>query len=815
LPPHSSQELVPPHSSQELVPPHSSQELVPPHSSQELVPPHSSQELVPPHSSQELVPPHSSQELVPPHSSQELVPPHSSQELVPPHSSQELVPPHSSQDESMATVATVVTLTATTITTSTSMATMTTTTSTATTSTATVYVATPRSRGRPRGSGKQKQTAIPVATRRPVGRPKGSKTKRYVTSVASTSMATSPVASISVATSPVATSPVACISMATSLVATSVASTSTATPDVANSSMATTDIHNSVERDSDSCVASDIPVSTPAPAGVSSAKKRVSLFDTIHPHSTGKRLMIVDRRKLYTDIFSHVVCPKCRVASLKPVYYEQHLESTVVLECIMCPYKLGEKPRSYKTLNAVTGRMVYGELLAGRGYRAFVRRNAVCSLPHISLETYNKYASMITEKSVESCKKILAESKDIIVQEYRKLNIVPDDAGILDIDVTYDGTWHTRGHHSNIGIGVAIDALTKLVVDYQIFSKYCNMCSFLENRLNSKKITNEKYEEFRKKHELECNINYSGTSAKMESEAAVMMWERSLENKLRYKTIVSDGDSNTYKAIADLNDGEGPYPGVNVEKEECINHYAKRLKNRLIDLVKSQYVEKELKTGRKRKEFAMKKMGMLTDFVIDKLTHYFQKNLREKINHDVEDMRNSIMASFFHCSSTDEKPQHHLCPTGDNSWCFYQKAVAANLPPPSHTTMKVQLQLEPAYMKKVHNIYKDLTTDEMMRRCVKGRTQNANESLHQRIWSYCNKTLFRTKRQADFAASHAVAEYNSGYVRSCLDIPLGYGRSAVTQKHLEKMDKNMQVVRTRKSKKRKRGQDMSYEPGGH
>nr|XP_053633108.1 uncharacterized protein LOC128689062 [Cherax quadricarinatus] len=770
----------------------------------------------------------------------------------PPQSSQELLlPPPSSKDESlftagelldiskrgktkdkstanvpstsmatMATVATVVTLTASTITTSTSMATsmatMTTTTSTATTSTASPHVATPRSRGRP------------VATRRPVGRPKGSKTKRGVTSVASTSMATS-VASTSMATSVASTSmatSVASTSMATSVastmatsvastMATSVASTSTATPDVANSSMATTDIDNSVERDSDSCVASDIPVSTPAPARVSSAKKRVSLFNTIDPSSTDNRMIILDPRKLHDEIFSQVFCPECCVGKMKTVYYEHHLEGSVVLECTVCPHKLGEKPKKYKTMNVATGKMVYGELLAGRGYYSFIRRNAVCSLPRISLETYNKYASMITQKSIESCKKILAESKDIIVKEYGKLNIVPDDAKILDIDVTYDGTWQTRGHHSNIGIGVAIDALTKLVVDYQVFSKYCNMCIFMENSWKKKKVTNEKYEEFRKRHELECNINYTGTSAKMESEAAVMMWQRSLENNLRYKSIVSDGDSNTYKAIVDVNDGEGPYPGVHVEKEECINHYAKRLKTRLTNLVKSQYVERELKTGRKRKEFAMKERGMLTDVIIDKLAYYFQKNLREKINHDVEDMRNCILSSFFHCSSSDEKPQHHLCPTGDNSWCFYQKAIAANLPPPSHTTMKVQFNLEPRYFEEVHNIYKDLTTDEMMQRCVKGRTQNPNESLHQRIWSYCSKALFRTKRQADFAVSHAVADYNSGYVRSCLDIPLGYGRSKVTQKHLEYMDKNMQKIRARKRKKRKRGQDTSYEPGGH
>ena len=42
---------------------------------------------------------------------------------------------------------------------------------------------------------------------------------------------------------------------------------------------------------------------------------------------------------------------------------------------------------------------------------------------------------------------------------------------------TYDGTWHRRGHVSKYGIGIVIDMLTNLVVDFEILSKYCHMCT--------------------------------------------------------------------------------------------------------------------------------------------------------------------------------------------------------------------------------------------------------------------------------------------------------------------------------------------------
>ncbi|GFO14461.1 hypothetical protein PoB_004096600 [Plakobranchus ocellatus] len=48
----------------------------------------------------------------------------------------------------------------------------------------------------------------------------------------------------------------------------------------------------------------------------------------------------------------------------------------------------------------------------------------------------------------------------------------------------------------------------------------------------------------------------------MEVEASRVLWVQSLERKLRYTTIISDGDSKTYNEIIKLN----PYPGTEVVK---------------------------------------------------------------------------------------------------------------------------------------------------------------------------------------------------------------------------------------------------------
>ncbi|GFX08447.1 uncharacterized protein TNCV_3269361 [Trichonephila clavipes] len=113
-------------------------------------------------------------------------------------------------------------------------------------------------------------------------------------------------------------------------------------------------------------------------------------------------------------------------------------------------------------------------------------------------------------------------------------------------DVTFDGTWLTRGHSSQIGVGCVIDLLTGFVMAFEIMSKRCN----------------------------ECEHSKSGSSCAMEQEAALKLWQRSEGNGFRYTTLLSDGDAKTYQY---LNTKEVYGPEIKIKKEECINHVSKRL----------------------------------------------------------------------------------------------------------------------------------------------------------------------------------------------------------------------------------------------
>ena len=68
-----------------------------------------------------------------------------------------------------------------------------------------------------------------------------------------------------------------------------------------------------------------------------------------------------------------------------------------------------------------------------------------------------------------------------IVKSYEEVGVKPDCEGILEIGVSYDGSWHKRGHSSHTGIGVVIDLLTGLPIDYEILSNFCQQCQLAQS----------------------------------------------------------------------------------------------------------------------------------------------------------------------------------------------------------------------------------------------------------------------------------------------------------------------------------------------
>ena len=152
-----------------------------------------------------------------------------------------------------------------------------------------------------------------------------------------------------------------------------------------------------------------------------------------------------------------------------------------------------------------------------------------------------------------------------------------DGAKPLDVMVSFDGTWHKRGFTSLYGVGIVIDVMTGLVLDYEVLSKFCQACSMKDVENMSERERNEWNENHK------CTINFSGSSKAMEKEAAIRMWRRSIEkHNMRYTRMLSDGDSAAFSAVKNI------YNGVEVKKLECVNHVDKRMGTALLKLAREK-----------------------------------------------------------------------------------------------------------------------------------------------------------------------------------------------------------------------------------
>ncbi|KAH9375012.1 hypothetical protein HPB48_007856 [Haemaphysalis longicornis] len=214
------------------------------------------------------------------------------------------------------------------------------------------------------------------------------------------------------------------------------------------------------------------------------------------------------------------------------------------------------------------------------------------------------------------------------------------------------------------------------------------------------------YEEWKAKHL--CQRNTTKKAGEMERS-----WEC---HKLRYTTVVSDGDCRTYLALRDA-DG---YGFIKIPKEECVNHVQKRMGTQLRNLPKQRPAAgSESLSGR----------GRLTGDLINKLTSYYGWAIKSHKG-DVPAMHKAVMATYYHAKG-EAAPKHRY-----------------NLPP------HVCEALLP--------VYERLADHKLLERCQRGKTQNSNESLHSVIWSLAPKERHASLHSVEAAVAEAVMRFNAG-----------------------------------------------------
>lgn len=273
------------------------------------------------------------------------------------------------------------------------------------------------------------------------------------------------------------------------------------------------------------------------------------------------------------------------------------------------------------------------------------------------------------------------------------------------------------------------------------------------------------------------------------------MFNRSMDEKIRYKYLISDGDSKSHTLILE----QQPYgSSCLVEKRDCIGHVQKSMGSALCEL-KSRYRGQKLSDGK-----TIGGVGCLTDSLINSLQNYYGDAIRKSVG-DVDKMIKSVQATLLHVNSSDETSHHHLCPTGHNSWCKYQVAKARN-----ETYHHKHPPIPEAIVQLLKPIYACLGSRSLLEKCVDGYTQNANESLHSVVWKLCPKVLHLGKVAVDVACALAVSSWNDGWssirgISERLDSKLTpFAESYLQSKDISRMKKARYKFSERAKKLRRR-----------
>lgn len=479
-----------------------------------------------------------------------------------------------------------------------------------------------------------------------------------------------------------------------------------------------------------------------------SAKKLKMQEEILVPRDSSVEYRILNFITVFAAISEYVKCKDCNGNVKFHTASERGLGFKVVVSCDQCMDRSVNSSPFLQHSYEINRRFLFVMRVLGLGLKGATKFCGLMDMPaFLSQPTYD-----LIINNIHSCVKTATEKlfQNACTEEKELTSEHQGAANSTELTVSGDGTWKKRGFTSLYGVTSLIGYYSGKVIDVLVKSAYCKQCESWKGKLHT-----EEYQQWYESHRNDCSTNHSGSSGKMEVDAVIELFKRSVEKfGVQYRHYIGDGDSKTYSGILKA----APYGDQEVLKKECIGHVQKRMGTRLRDCVKKNVETVQKNNGKKMQKKTLGGKGKLTGKMIDKLTVYYGLAIRRNCD-SVENMHNAIWATFDHYCSTDKNPKHEKCPTGPESWCSWQRAAAAN----ELSTYEHDYQPFPEDVAEaIRPIYEHLSSEELLERCVGGFTQNNNESYNQLIWKISPKVLPAGSKTVEMAAYIAAGMFNEG-----------------------------------------------------
>lgn len=117
-----------------------------------------------------------------------------------------------------------------------------------------------------------------------------------------------------------------------------------------------------------------------------------------------------------------------------------------------------------------------------------------------------------------------------------------------------------RGHSSLYGAVFALSWQTVKVIDYEVKSTFCYECNYWDKQ-DERPL--QDYLCWKASHV--CDITHDGSANSMEMQGTVDIYPRSIEQKLRYVTMISNGDCKNNASVVE----QKPYGDIAIAIQDC------------------------------------------------------------------------------------------------------------------------------------------------------------------------------------------------------------------------------------------------------
>ena len=215
--------------------------------------------------------------------------------------------------------------------------------------------------------------------------------------------------------------------------------------------------------------------------------------------------------------------------------------------------KITIQQKSYFVNNIL---QILGGRIVGIGKSSLDILNSFMGMP----KTLSKRAFYTFQKSLSHIVVNIAKNScERAANELRAKYQVPED-DMLEVEVSYDGAYQRRGGskgggHSRYCFASAISTVSGKVLDFEVACNSCRLWTEKQQALRENRIGRDQYVDWFSKHQKDCQAKEYGdiNSVALESKLAPLIFERSIDKKLIYSSVVADGDDKSISILKEKN----------------------------------------------------------------------------------------------------------------------------------------------------------------------------------------------------------------------------------------------------------------------